>query len=216
MCSQFNAQLQKNDLTEAIGLVLGLEKIEKIPSKVFPGQSALVIREKKKNLEAELMNFSLIPSWSLEPKVKFATHNARLETVLEKATWKTAFQKRHCLIPMSGFIEPIYEGELGGNMVEFLTGEAPLFAAGIWEDWVDKKNEIVISSFSILTTDPYPLVEKAGHDRSPIFLSHFEARLWVRAEQKKGPDWVNFLIENKTTPNLKTKINRPLKTKKTK
>ncbi len=73
--------------------------------RIAPGRLAPVIIQN----EAKLMRFSLIPSWSKEPKVKFATHNARIETVLEKPTWRKPFEKKHCLIPIDYFIEPIYE-----------------------------------------------------------------------------------------------------------
>jgi putative SOS response-associated peptidase YedK len=156
MCSTFNQNLQRQDLSRLIENILGLSDVSFSKSKIFPGKPALALKsdESHKNVCAEMMRFSLIPRWAKEPKLKFATHNARLETVLEKATWKDAFSHRHCLIPISGFIEPIYEGSLGGNMVEFQAKEGILFAAGIWEEWNNKVDGEVITSFSILTSDP--------------------------------------------------------------
>src|SRR5665213_3779118 len=84
------------------------------------------------------MKFSLVPRWSKEPKVKFATHNARLETIDEKPTWKGVFTQRHCLVPLTDFIEPIYEGEYAGFMVAFAAESGGLiFAAGVWDEWVN-------------------------------------------------------------------------------
>lgn len=56
------------------------------------------------------MRYSLVPNWSKEAKVKFATHNARLESIDEKPTWKTVFSEQHCLVPLTDFIEPILPG----------------------------------------------------------------------------------------------------------
>ncbi|MEK7690911.1 MAG: SOS response-associated peptidase family protein, partial [Bdellovibrionota bacterium] len=56
--------------------------------------------------ELKLMQFSLLPSWSKEKKVKFATHNARLDGVDTKPTWRKVFRERRCVVPMTDFVEP--------------------------------------------------------------------------------------------------------------
>jgi putative SOS response-associated peptidase YedK len=213
MCSQFNAQLQKNDLTESIGEILGLELLEKIPSRVFPQQEALVLRIEKKQWRADLMRFSLLPKWSKESRVKFATHNARLDGVCEKPTWKEPFLKRHCLIPMTGFFEAVYEGEFAGNLIEFSTTNEILMAAGIWETWTPKDNSGDIHSFSILTDEPYPFVQERGHDRSPVFLQQKAGQKWLMTDPLTGPEWLGFLRKNRYTPEFQCRKERELKKK---
>jgi putative SOS response-associated peptidase YedK len=143
------------------------------------GLAPVMIHQEGKRVLTQ-MRFSLLPSWAKEPKVKFATHNARIETVLEKPTWKKPFLNRRCVIPMTDFIEPIYEGEYAGNMVSFHQKQAGLLmAAGVWEHWEGQGE--VIESFTILTQAADPFIAGIGHDRTPIFIDGIG---------KSGEDWL--------------------------
>jgi putative SOS response-associated peptidase YedK len=157
----------------------------------------------------KVMNYSLIPVWSKEPKPKFATHNARLETITEKATWKRPFLKHHCAVPMNAFIEPIYTGELAGNMVRFNSKDI-LWAAGIHDSWVNKETGEVIESFAIITSEPSQFVKDTGHDRQPLFLTEKNADKWLKLAGE--PDTlVEFLNDNFIIPKVTTEVDRPLK-----
>lgn len=158
------------------------------------------------------MKFSLVPSWSKEPKVKFATHNARLETIDEKPTWKTVFVRKHCLVPMTDFIEPIYEGEYAGNMVSFFAKEGTIiFAAGVWDEWVNKETGEVVQSFAIITADPPPFVAAVGHERSPVFLEAKPGLQWLENEGGAPQRLKEFLVANKARPNLDVQKHRPMR-----
>jgi len=49
--------------------------------------------------------WGLIPSWSKDPKIGNRLFNARGETVAEKPSFRSAFAKRPCVIPVDGFYE---------------------------------------------------------------------------------------------------------------
>ena len=159
---------------------------------VFPHQNAYIYRNNNL-IEA---NFSLLPSWSKERKPKFATYNARIETVIEKPTWKESFEKHHCIIPISGFREPVYEGTMAGNVVQFSKGDEILLAAGLYNEWLDKNTGEVVPSFTIVTKEPYPFIEKIGHDRSPLFLSEENAHKWLSMENENVLTQKEFLLNN--------------------
>lgn len=161
----------------------------------------------------ELMRFSLLPRWSREPKVKFATYNARLDTALEKPTWKEPFLRRHCIVPISRFLEPVYQSRKGleGNMVAFTAPEL-LLAAGIWDEWSDGKaaEALRIRSFALLTDGPSDFVADVGHDRQPVFLSPERAEEWLANEGEKGEGLRTFLKEMAEEPDFRVEIDRPL------
>jgi len=179
-----------------------------------------MIQEAGKKVLTEMV-FSLIPAWSKERRVKFATHNARLISeeekphheipIYQKPTWREPFAKRHCLVPMTKFIEPIYTGPLAGNMVRFFPREGQVFvAAGIWEEWVDKNTGEVVPSFSILTDDPAPYIAKMGHDRTPVFLGQAHFDEWLNAPSKKPAEWIKFLRANTEEISWTEEIDRAL------
>ena len=159
------------------------------------------------------MNFSLIPHWSKTPKVKFATHNARIETVLEKPTWKGVFGKKNCLIPMTEFYESVTEigRPLAGNMVTFKQKENNLIvAAGIYDEWVNTETGEIIESFSILTTEPPRFIAETGHDRCPIFLPKSLSDDWLNFKGT-GTEGVKLLRSANAKIDFEAKIDRPLK-----
>lgn len=157
------------------------------------------------------MRFSLVPRWSKEARPKFATHNARLETVAEKPTWKEAFQKRHCLIPMTDFIEPIYDGNFAGNMVAFhRQGGDLLFAAGIWEEWTNRETGEFIESFAVVTSNPPQFIFDTGHDRCPMFLDAERGKEWLFLSEKPTT-MIEFLEANRDDVAFDVEIQRPMK-----
>lgn len=179
---------------------------------IVPQRNAPVYRQLTGGPEVHAMRFALLPSWAKEPKVKFATHNARLETIDEKPTWKTVFVKRHCLVPMTDFIEPIYDGEYAGHMVSFQekTGAA-VFAAGVWDEWVDRQTGEVIQSFSIITHEPPPFVAAIGHDRCPVFLGEDAAAEWLKNEGAPPAQLKEFLLSSRHVPELKVEKHRAMR-----
>ncbi len=158
------------------------------------------------------MQFSLLPSWSKEPQVKFATHNARIESITEKPTWKDAFAKRHCLVPLTHFIEPIYDGEFAGHMVSFHTrSEDWMMAAGIWESWVDKRTGEVTESFAIITAEPPEYIARMGHDRCPVFLKAGEQRQWLESAGSNPGEMVRFLLQARDQIEFGAESFRPMR-----
>ncbi len=179
---------------------------------IVPHRNAPVIKLVGDQNVLTPMRFSLLPSWSKEPKVKFATHNARLETIDSKPTWRTVFVKRHCIVPMTDFIEPIYEGDLAGNMVAFHQRDHEwIYAAGVYDEWVNKETGEVIPSFSIITNDPPPFIEGVGHDRCPIFLTESGASDWLGNEGEKASVLKEFLVSHNSVPDLAVEKHRPMR-----
>jgi putative SOS response-associated peptidase YedK len=51
------------------------------------------------------MQWGLVPSWAEDKSVAVKMINARVETVSEKPSFKSALKKRRCLIPANGYYE---------------------------------------------------------------------------------------------------------------
>jgi len=158
------------------------------------------------------MNYSLIPKWSKVARPKFATYNARIETITEKPSWKTPLQSQHCIVPLDAFYESCYEGSHAGNIVKFKSKNSnPLPVAGIWEEWVNQSTGEVIPSFAVITREPTKYIQKIGHDRSPLFLNQEAIQDWLSPVKRNAEDCKNFLLDNFEEPDLEVAIDRPLK-----
>jgi putative SOS response-associated peptidase YedK len=104
--------------------------------------------------------------------------NARAETVAEKVTFKSSFQKRRCLIPADGFYEWKRLGKKTSIPYRFTLRENELFAfAGIWEEFETVSGEIQ-HTFLILTTTPNEKVAEI-HDRMPVILAKKDEKKWL-------------------------------------
>jgi putative SOS response-associated peptidase YedK len=102
--------------------------------------------------------------------------NARAETLVEKPTFKYAFQKRRCLVICDGFFE--WQKSKTGNQPFRITlkSNQPFAFAGLWEPFVFK--EETIPSFTIITTEPNSLIGKI-HNRMPVILNSETEKIWL-------------------------------------
>lgn len=189
------------------------EGLRKYPDTHFlPYNKAPVLVFKDGKYQLQDMSFSLVPSWSKTARVKFATHNARLETIAEKPTWKKPFLSNHCLVPMTSFVEPIYTGEHAGYMVEFFENKNDLLvAAGIFDEWVNTETGEVLESFSIITDRPPAFIEYIGHDRCPLFVGEDFSDKWLKIKNQNSDQLLQLLKANKQEPNFAVKRNRPMR-----
>lgn len=210
MCAQFGLHTNSDRLRE-LGISVA-PSLEGIDEKFLPYTKVPVIVKTSEGLKLTPMNFSLVPSWSKEPKVKFATHNARIETITEKPAWKEPFLNKHCVIPMTHFFESVYTGPHAGHVISFggENGADLLFTAGIFDVWKKPQSNETLYSCSIITTEPSAFILENGHDRTPIFLKFEDAKEWLnlRASEK---EMVDFLLSKNVYPELSVTRDRPLK-----
>jgi putative SOS response-associated peptidase YedK len=138
-----------------------------------PTQIAPIVRKSESGqLELVEMRWGLIPSWAKDKKIGYHTINARSETVAEKPAFRSAFKKRRCLVPLSGFYEWKRDGDVKRPFAIHQKDGAILSAAGLWEEWQDQL------TFTILTTHANALMEKI-HDRMPVFLDSRGEKAWL-------------------------------------
>ncbi|WP_409479495.1 SOS response-associated peptidase [Pseudobdellovibrio sp. HCB154] len=208
MCAQFSLQIAAEELRN-LGIAVS-SSLEAIDERFLPYTKIPVIVQTPQGLKLTPMNFSLVPAWSKEPKVKFATHNARIETVTEKPAWREPFLSKHCLIPITNFFESVYEGPHAGHIISFQSEKPMLFAAGLFDVWVNPETKELLFSCAILTTEPSPFILENGHDRTPIFLNLEDGKGWLtlRASEK---EMVDFLLAKNIYPDLQVTRDRPLK-----
>lgn len=201
---------------KAIRAELGLDPKEPLwdfNGRFLPYSTAPVVVAREEQHILKPMNFSLVPHWSKTPKVKFATYNARLDTILQKPTWRGPFVKKHCLVPISEFVESITEigKKYSGNMVRFHDKENQIMvAAGIYDEWTNSETGEILESFAILTDEPSPFIAKIGHDRSPVFLDKDHYHEWLTFKGD-GQAALALLRRAKKEFDYQVEIERPLK-----
>ncbi len=103
--------------------------------------------------------------------------NARTETVRDKPAYRTAYRRRRCVIPASGFYE---WKKLTAKTKEpwhiFRQDGEPLIFAGLYESC--DRPEGHVDSCTIITTEPNEFMEPL-HNRMPLILSRDDADVWL-------------------------------------
>lgn len=122
--------------------------------------------------------WGITPDFGQNKPVSQKLINAKAETIHEKISFKSSFQKRRCLIPADGFFEWKKLGKKTKIPYRFtLRNEETFSFAGIWEEYETVSGESQ-HTFLIITTKPNELVEEV-HDRMPVILSREQEKKWL-------------------------------------
>ena len=176
MCGRFTLHTPKSRLLEAFHLAptahLGL-----MPRyNIAPSQPVPIIRDTEAGREMVLARWGLIPHWSKEPKTKYSTINARIETVAEKPVYRTPFKHRRCLIPADGFYEwKVTDGHKVPHHIRMKDGD--VFAlAGLWDHWEGDGESLESCSIIVM---PANNVMTPLHNRMPAIIAPAHYDLWL-------------------------------------
>ena len=132
----------------------------------------------------EVMRWGLIPYWAKDIKIGFSTINARAEEIDTKPTFREAFQRRRCLVPLDSFYEWKKTGTGKQPYAIALKDRHLMAMAGLWETWRSPAGERV-RSFTIATTTPNELCAELNN-RMPVVLKPEVWPIWL-GEQPADP-----------------------------
>ncbi len=178
MCGRFTITLDASDLQEELA-------IGEVPSdwrpryNAAPTQPVGVVYDYSTR-KMEWMRWGLIPFWAKDVSIGVKMINARAETLMEKPSFKQAFQQRRCIIPADGFYEWQKSVEKKTPSIpHYITmkDHKPFAFAGLWDSWKQPEGP-EIRSCTIITTQANDLI-KPLHDRMPVILSKEECWQWL-------------------------------------
>jgi len=137
------------------------------------------------NREIHSARWGLVPRWSKDgPSAGAPLINGRIESVLEKPSFKDAVVRRRCVIPASGYFE--WHVNPDGTKQPFYinAGTDGMFAlAGLYEWWrdpakADNDPDRWLLSATTLTKDSAPELAHI-HDRNPVLLTPETFDAWI-------------------------------------
>ena len=106
-----------------------------------PSQDLLVIRRNHKTGEVSLdpLRWGLIPYWCEDPKGGRKPINAKCETVRTLPSFREAYRKRRCILPVDGFFEwKAIKGQKAKQPYAIAMKDgSPFGIGGLWENWRD-------------------------------------------------------------------------------
>ncbi len=150
---------------------------------IAPQSDILVIRQRPElGRVGQSVRWGLIPRWAKDPAIGLKLNNARAETVAEKPSFKSGFERHRCLIPANGFYEWQAVSEDGkarkqpwyirpGKNDEFLA------MAGLLAAWKAPDGTDIVSA-CVITTTPNEVMASI-HDRMPVLLAPTQFEAWL-------------------------------------
>lgn len=99
----------------------------------------------------------------------------------EKPSFRSAYQRRRCIVPASGFYEwQEVTGERKQPWFIRLKAGEPMAMGGLWESWTNPDGEIV-RTFCVITTGPNDVMRPI-HDRMPVILRREDWPGWLSSD----------------------------------
>jgi len=164
--------------------------------------------------EGVMMRWGLVPPFLKGESPKYATHNARIETMEASPAFRDAWKKgQRCIVPAEGFYEwqmvpdaprqPWFIGLADKQVMPF---------AALWDRSV-KADRTVVESFTIITLPANDLIAKIHSEkRMPAILRMEDVETWLTGtpEQAKAA-LIQFpgeaLLAYKVSPRVNTPKN---------
>jgi len=165
MCGRYYNFISKDELSYLTNneLISDFKNYNIVPS----SEVAIVIGNQIVNSK-----WGFYPTWLKEMKDSKPLINARLETVLDKKTFKTPFEKRRCQILMSGWYEWKQESKSKIPHAFFEENNEVIKVAGIYNIRSDESIEVCI-----LTKNSTSQL-KDIHERMPVVLNEELLSYW--------------------------------------
>lgn len=165
---------------------------------IAPQSDILVIRQRPEvGRVGQVVRWGLIPRWAKDPAIGLKLNNARAETVAEKPSFKSGFERHRCLIPANGFYEwqALSEGGRARKQPWYLrpAADGGFFAmAGLLAAWKAPDGRDIVSA-CVITTTPNEVMAPI-HDRMPVLLQPAQFDAWLEPSCRDTALLSRFLL----------------------
>jgi len=151
--------------------------------------------------EIHAARWGLVPRWSKGPVSSAPLINGRIESLLEKPSFKESVPRRRCVIPASGYYE--WQVLPDGSKQPFYVSagaDGMLALAGLYEWWLDPTKAADdptrwLLSATTLTKHTAPELEHI-HDRNPVLLSAETIDTWLDPNEIGDQEMLDAVAED--------------------
>ena len=148
--------------------------------------------------QIQMGRWGLIPSWAKDASRQSNAINARVESIAEKPTFKSAFKSRRCLIPVTGYYEWATElGKYKPKQPFYIShkNKQSLAVAGIYENWINPESKQSVQSAAIITREAVGILAPIHH-RMPVILPKDLWSTWLSSKSllpNEIDDYLNMI-----------------------
>jgi putative SOS response-associated peptidase YedK len=150
---------------------------------IAPTQPVPVVRMHEGARQFILMRWGFIPGWVKDAKDFPLVINIRSESAREKPSFRAAFTRRRCLMPVDGFYEWHRLGKENRPYL-FRRPDRGLFAfAALWETWHSQDGSEIDTV--AMVTGPANGLMSAIHHRCPVIVEPRDHDAWRRGNRRR-------------------------------
>ncbi|MCJ7802514.1 MAG: SOS response-associated peptidase [Candidatus Marinimicrobia bacterium] len=147
---------------------------------IAPTQNSPILTDNGKRI-VKSMRWGLIPSWAKDEKFGSRMINARLETLLEKPSYRNLVSSNRCIVIADGYYEWKNTGDTKVPYYLKDPNDKLLPMAGLYDIW-QNPNGIFVQSYTIITKDAQKNLSNI-HNRMPVILSQEHLNTWLKNEK---------------------------------
>ncbi|MEX0828937.1 MAG: SOS response-associated peptidase [Nitrospirales bacterium] len=176
MCGRFTRKENFQNLAALLGLPTPPTLDPRF--NIAPSQMVTCVRTNLEIFDREFveLKWGLVPSWAKDPSIGNKLINARGETVTEKPSFRSAFNRQRCLVLADGFYEWKQEGKTKQPYYIRMKDHRLFAFAGLWERW--EKNDQTLETCTLITIHANSLMEPIHH-RMPVILPESAYTSWL-------------------------------------
>ena len=194
MCGRYAASRDVEELQTLFDVVE--TDPQRLPASynIAPTQTTYIVDSAAEHRRLRVVHWGLVPSWSRDATGAARLINARCESITEKPSYKQAYARRRCLLPMDGW----YEWSGTEKQPWYISRKDGIAAiAGIYERWTppnvdpaDPRN--VLHTCALITTDNNDDLAHV-HDRMPVVVDPKDFDWWLDPES--NPEDLRSLLK---------------------
>lgn len=124
----------------------------------------------------QFLQWGIIPFWIKDmesaKQTRIKTLNARFETLNEKPSYRRPADHNRCAVVVDGYFEWKDVNGIKYHYYLYMPRKKPFLLAGIWDLWVNKENNEIFETFSVVTTEAAGIAEEIHNTkkRMPLIL----------------------------------------------
>jgi putative SOS response-associated peptidase YedK len=163
---------------------------------IAPTQSSPILIDNGKRI-VKAMRWGLIPAWAKDDKFGARMINARIETLLEKQSYRNLVSSNRCIVITDGYYEWKRDGDKKVPYYLKDPNDKLLPMAGLYDMW-RHPDGFLIPSYTIITKEAQKDIATI-HNRMPVILPQEHLDEWLKTENSSVSEALELAKNSKPT-----------------
>ena len=204
MCGRFVQADSLQQLSTLFDVTLDELSAPEARYNIAPAADVVALCDRNEHLTLARFGWGLIPSWSKDPSIAQRLTNARVETVWEKPSFRSAIRSSRVVVPADGFFEWSPARRDGpraknGRPVKephyFTRGDGqPMLLGAISTLWSNPRDADDIRQTLCLLTTAANTTMQPIHHRMPVIIESDDVEQWLTTSEGSAREALDHVL----------------------